>query len=213
MLCGRPQWGAFGGRKMKKIFLALIFGFVSTFIYAAPFGLKMGMSLSEITEACGGIHPERLENDDRYIIKPVKNHPTFVVYLAWINDEHGLYRIRGISDEKSTDKYGREIQNLFYAFEDRVESVYGIPNITDKIIDGNSWHNEDSEWSYSLREGERELSAVWEEGLKDVKLKDDISYICLYVTPSKSYGYSFVLIIDYEFSNSYEVEKNEDSVL
>ena len=45
---------------MKKVFLALIFGFVSTFIYAAPFGLKMGISLSEITEACGGIHPDFL---------------------------------------------------------------------------------------------------------------------------------------------------------
>lgn len=198
---------------MKKLFLVMIFGIISTFVNAAPFGLKMGMSFSEITEACGGNRPERLENDDRYFIKPQKSHPTFVLYLAWISEEHGLYRIRGISDEKTTDKYGRDIQNFFYSFEDRVESVYGTPDITDKIIDSNSWHKDASDWSYSLREGERELSAVWEEGNKGTKLKDDITYINLYVTPSKSIGYTFVLIIDYEFSNSFAVEKNEDSVL
>ena len=33
---------------MKKLFLALIFGLISTFIYAAPFGLKMDMTIDEI---------------------------------------------------------------------------------------------------------------------------------------------------------------------
>ena len=35
---------------MKKKFLALIFGIISTLIYAAPFGLKMGMTIDEIAE-------------------------------------------------------------------------------------------------------------------------------------------------------------------
>lgn len=191
----------------------MIFGIISTFIYAAPFGLKMGMSFSEITEACGGNSPERLQNDDRYLIKPQKSHPTFVLYIVWISEDHGLYKIRGISDEKNTDKYGRDVQNFFYSFVDRVESVYGTPYITDKIIDSNSLDKDASSWSYSLREGERELSAVWEDGKKGTKLKDDITYINLYVTPSKSTGYTFVLIIEYEFSNSFAVEQNEDSVL
>ena len=124
----------------------------------------------------------------------------------------GLYRIRGISDEIETDKYGKDVQNFFYSFETRVENIYGKAEITDELTDRGSLYQGDDEWSYSLREGARELSAVWKED-KATKLKDDVSYICLYVTPSKSYGYSFVLIIDYEFSNALSVEQNEDSVL
>ena len=37
---------------MKKLFFALIFGLLSAFIYAAPFGLKMGMTIEETAEQC-----------------------------------------------------------------------------------------------------------------------------------------------------------------
>lgn len=37
---------------MRKLFLVMIFGLISTFIYAAPFGLKMGMTVEEIAEQC-----------------------------------------------------------------------------------------------------------------------------------------------------------------
>ncbi len=198
---------------MKKLILIIIVALLPISIFASPFGLKMGMTYSEVTAACSGNRPERLENDDRYIILPEKKHPTFKYYLAWINDEHGLYRIRGISDEISTDKYGKEAQNAFYSFEHRVEAIYGKPELTDELIDRSNLYQGDDEWSYSLREGARELSAVWAENIKGAKMKDDVSYVSLYVSPAKQYGYSFCLIIDYEFSNADDVENKEDEVL
>ena len=182
-------------------------------IFAGPFGLTMGMSMSEITKACGGNRPEQIENDDRYFITPDKKHSTFKKYIAWIDDEHGLYRVRGISDTISTDKYGREVQNMFYSFEERVEAIYGKAQVTDKLLDKSSMHSSESDWSYSLREGERELSAIWSSKNTGKNLKDDIKYVDLYVAPNSSIGYYFVLIIDYEFINISKVEQKEDSVL
>ena len=198
---------------MKKLIFVLLLSFVPFFIFAGPFGLTMGMNISQVTDACGGNRPERIENDDRYFILPEKKHPTFIKYIAWINDEHGLYRIRGISDTVSTDKYGREVQNMFYNFEERVEAIYGTPELTDKLLDKSSLYMGEDKWSYSLREGARELSAVWSSRITGNKLKDEISYVSLFVTPYVKFGYTFVLIIDYEFENATKVEENEDSVL
>lgn len=199
---------------MKKTILIMLFTIFFPFItFAGPFGLTMGMNLQQITEACGGNRPERVENDDRYFILPEKKHSTFTKYIAWIDNEHGLYRIRGISDSVTTDKYGREIQNMFYNFEERVEAIYGTPELTDKLLDKSTLYMGDDEWSYSLREGARELSAVWSPKISGKELKDNISYVYLFVTPYIKIGYTFVLIIDYEFENTAKVEANEDSVL
>ena len=62
---------------MKKKILALIFGIISTFVYAAPFGLKMGMTIEEIAEQC----EEELTfvKDDIYLAKPIKKTSTFFI--------------------------------------------------------------------------------------------------------------------------------------
>ncbi|MCM1321361.1 MAG: hypothetical protein NC041_06040 [Bacteroides sp.] len=198
---------------MKKLFLLLIFAFISVSIFASPFGLKMGMTLEEVTAACGGKRPERIENDDRYIITPEKSHSAFDFYLAWINAEHGLYRIRGVSEEIETDDYGKNVQNAFYNFEHRLEAIYGMPEITDRIIDKESYYKEDKYWSYSLRRGARELSAVWSKIIKGSKMKDDVIYVNLHVEAVNSYSDEFYLFLDYVFSNTFAVEDQEDEVL
>lgn len=73
---------------MKKgiVVLVALFTFFSS-LYAGPFGLSKGMSFEEVTEACNGKRPQRIENDDRYLIEPAKSHSTFKTYLAWISDE------------------------------------------------------------------------------------------------------------------------------
>lgn len=92
--------------KLRTVFLSIF----STF--AGPFGLKMGMSLSEVAEACGGETPEYIA-DDRYIIHPVKSHPLFEGYVAWIGEKNGLYYIKGISREIQATGYGAEIKQDF----------------------------------------------------------------------------------------------------
>ena len=54
---------------MKKLFFVLMFGLISSFIYAAPFGLKMGMIIEEIAEQCE--EEPSFVKDDIYLIKPM----------------------------------------------------------------------------------------------------------------------------------------------
>ena len=101
---------------MKKLFLTLIFGLLSTFVYAAPFGFKMGMTIEEITEQCE--EEPSFVKDDIYLAKPIKKHPLFSYYAVYVSEKTGLYQIRAISDSMTCNKYGTEIQNAFNSVKD-----------------------------------------------------------------------------------------------
>jgi len=103
---------------MKKISLALAISFLfCAVIFSAPFGLSMEMTLKEVEDACDGERPERLSDDDRYFIKPAKSHSRFKTYIAWIDDEYGLYSIRGISDDIATDKLWKGTEKCILCFQ------------------------------------------------------------------------------------------------
>lgn len=197
---------------MKKgiVVLVALFTFFSS-LYAGPFGLSKGMSFEEVTEACNGKRPQRIENDDRYLIEPAKSHSTFKTYLAWISDEYGLYYIRAISDEITTNDYGTELKNAFYAFEPRVENAYGKGSIFDGITDKETLWKEDKYWFTALSQGARALYAEWTPKKGETVLKDDLSYVRLWV--SKASYRSGALMLDYEFINHELAEAKEDDVL
>ena len=75
---------------MKRLFGTLVCLVMWNVCFAGPFGLSMGMTLEEVTEACGGREPVRLENDDRYLIVPEKRHSMFEHYAVRIDDAQGL---------------------------------------------------------------------------------------------------------------------------
>lgn len=82
---------------MKKLFLIFTLILLPIAVFAAPFGLEMGMTLDEIAEQCEE-EPKFLENDI-YLVKPIKSHPVFIAYLVYVNQKVGLYQIRAVSDE------------------------------------------------------------------------------------------------------------------
>lgn len=196
--------------KRLTVFILLIFiGF--TFIYAGPFGLSNGMSLDEVTKACGGIEPRNIGDDDRYVICPKKSHPKFKTYIAWINEEYGLYYVRGISDPINTNDYGEEIKDEFYAFKDRLEAIYGKPLLVDKLTDSKTIFKEEQYWLNTLERGARQLYAEWDITNEQVNMKDELIYIRLWGAYS-SYKKT-ELIIDYGFMNTIMAEIQEDEVL
>ena len=194
---------------MKKIFLTLIFGIISSFLYAAPFGLKMGMTLDEIAEQCEE-EPEYVK-DDIYMILPIKKHPVFEHYAVYVSEKTGLYQIRAISAPISTNKYGTELQNAFNNVKDRIEKTYGKPKINNKVDSNiNSSYQKDEYWFYTLHEGSRELSAVWGNNLS---LADDLSVVALECsTTSGLYEGTGQLVLYYYFNNTSSVEDEQDSV-
>ncbi len=199
---------------MKKlVLLAVIILVVTNSAFAGPFGLEMGMSFDDITKACGGIRPERLENDDRYLVSPTKSHPDFEHYLVWVDDAKGLYRIRAISKEINTSKYGTELKSFFHEMNERLSKTYGKPQIYDEVKKGAlDIYKKDEWWMMALSDGSRILESVWERGSGTVKMSKDLDYVDLYADTTK---YSFdkgYLGLEYGFINREEIKKSQDDV-
>ena len=202
-----PHWAQ--EDKMRKLFLVMIFGLISTFIYAAPFGLKMGMTVEEIAEQCEE-EPSYFE-DDIYFVKPIKKHPLFDYYAVYVNEKTGLYQIRAISSPITTNKFGTELKNAFNSLKDRIAKTYGKPKVTDKYSNSSySYYQQDEYWFYSLREGSRELSAVWGY---DSALSDDLESVALECTVLSGFDEGTgQLVLYYYFKNTSAVEDEQDEV-
>ncbi len=190
----------------KKILLVVVLALVSGLLFAAPFGLRMGMDLNEIAQACGGQRPKNVK-DDCYRIYPEKSHPLFEEYYAYVDDEEGLYYIKAVSSRINSNRYGTELKEKFYEISNRVGKTYGTPEIADGMIDTRSIYDDDDEWLYAVGDGARVLSARWQT---KQPLKDNLEYVYLYVTAEK-YNYGWVNL-EYRFTNADAVEDSQDDV-
>ena len=194
---------------MKKILFACILALLPFFVFASPFGLRMGMSVDEIAEQCeeGPVLVEK----DIYLITPKKSHPQFDYYAVCINENVGLYAIMAMSTSITTNKYGSELQDFFIKMKNRISKSYGKPLVKDEIRkDVSSIEKKDEYWFYTLKEGERELSAKWES---NSSLTDDLDFITLKCTTvSGVYEGEGRLLLGYRFTNADRVEDEQDSV-
>lgn len=191
------------GRTMKKYILILMIGLLSSVVFAAPFGFTMGMTLKEIAKKCEG-KVEHLE-DDIYLVKPIKSHPSFTQYNVYVDKKKGLYGIKAATPIMKVNPYGTEIKGEFRSMKDRISKTYGEPKTIDKI-DPNSIFTDDKYWMYTLNEGARHLVALW----KNDSLADNLIYVglgCIADSP-----YSAHLLLEYNFKNSQNVEDDQDSV-
>lgn len=194
---------------MRKFTLLVLTAILPFCVYAAPFGLKMGMTMDEIAEQCEEelVHIE----GDAYIIEPVKKHPLFKYYVAYVHKENGLYQIRAMSDEINCNKYGTELKNAFHDVKDRIAKTYGKPKVIDKYENsGDTYHKKDEYWFYSLREDTRKLYAIWGGG---ADLADDLDMVGLECKVSDGFFEGTgCLVLYYYFKNADSVEDEQDSV-
>lgn len=175
-------------------------------VYGGPFGLDMGLSLDDVKKVC---KIEHIEND-AYKVTPPKANGLFKTYIVWIDPEYGIHGIRAISENITTNDNGTELK---LRFEDIVESVgnkYGKYKRTDN--NSNGIFSKPQYFMYTLREGSRELSAVWAKKYQS-QLPDYIFGIRVDAVADKSLlnGGSYV-IMEYSFSNSDAVDAKADSV-
>lgn len=195
--------------KMRKIFVVSVFLLISSFVYAAPFGLKMGMTIAEIAQECEE-YPAFVE-EGIYSVTPLKKHPLFSTYYVYVHDNVGLYQIRAISDSITCNKYGTELQNAFNNVKDRISKTYGTPRVINKVDSAIlSYFQEDEYWFKTLYEGSRQLAAIWGE---KVELADGlVSVILNCVAESGYYDGRGRLVLFYDFSNAKSVEDEQDEV-
>ncbi len=193
---------------MKKALLILVLAFLSISIFAAPFGLKKGMSINEITAVCDGTTPKYAGNNC-YYISPAKKHPLFQTYIAFVDSEKGLYCIQARSRNIETNDYGTETKNAFAEIKDRVSKTYGNPKMIDKI-EPNAVFKEEYYWLRALEDGARTYAAIWQSNSKN-QLKDDLSCIIIYAS-GISYKKIGWITLQYDFSNKKAVEDSQDDV-
>ena len=195
---------------MKKIFLLFLISIIFPIaIFAAPFGLEMGMNIEQIAEQCEE-EPE-FYKDDIYIVIPKKRHPVFEYYAVYVHEKTGLYHIRAISEPISTNKYGTELKNSFDNVKDRIAKTYGKPKIHDSVDRSiSSFQQNDDYWFYTLREGSRELSAAWGQNTKLADNLDVVALECAFV--DGFYDGHGQLVLYYYFTNTDSVEDEQDSV-
>lgn len=195
---------------MKKIILTvLISTLLPLVVFSAPFGLKMGMTLEEIKSACNGIKPKFYERNI-YFITPAKKHPLFETYGVFVDDKHGLYKLRVVTREILTRNDGAELKTAFQTALKTISKTYGKPDIKDispnEAID-NSWFDK-------LRNEKINPKATWEKTNK--LLESDLEKIELKIIPDDRNELSFdnigAVVLNYYFRNANTVEDEQDNV-
>lgn len=200
-------------KKLISIF-TLLFVF-SLSVFAGPFGLDMGMTIEDVTKACGGNEPEYI-SDDRYYIQPVKSHPLFEGYVVWISETEGLYYIKGISREIPANSYGTEVKQEFARLLSPLERKYGKFEIIDEIVSDDvlPYKLKQDSWMLTIAEGSRICEAHWSTDEEKFEKFDGLITISIGVKTEATYITSKAYIwIEYGFENAIEGFNALDDVL
>ena len=159
---------------MKKAIFCVLLASIAAAAMAGPFGLEMGMTLDEVTQACGGRAPVAI-GGDRYVVTPDKANPLFAECIAWISESEGLCALRANGEDVLSNDSGDELAGEFSAMQKSLEELYGEAHLSDETS-----------------EGQRVLQADWfPEG-------GDVEWLCLVAEGTASSAYLFV---QYTFSN------------
>jgi len=145
-------------------------------VFAAPFGIEMGMTLEQLKQM--GVNPVLLnDGSGRYYITPIKLHPDFDRYIVDISPTYGVYRLLAVSKHIPTSSFGTELKNKFYEIQKGLSSVYGKSKTFDFLKVGSIW-DQDRDWMMALKNEERILSAFWDRE-SNSNLPDDLSGVML----------------------------------
>ena len=198
---------------MKKLISIFTLLFIcSLSVFAGPFGLDIGMTIEDVTKACGGNKPEYI-SDDRYYIQPVKSHPLFEGYAVWISETEGLYYIKGISREIPANSYGTEVKQEFARLLSPLERKYGKFSKTDKISNDTLFQDE-KYWMTAVAEGSRTYEAHWTADENNFEKFGGLTTISAGVRTKATYSITKAYIwIEYGFANATDGFDNLDDVL
>lgn len=158
---------------------------------AAPFGLKMGMTKSEVSITKEG--PEF-----KMILSAVpKPHPEFKEYLSIITPKQGLCYIQAHSPDIATSAYGYDLRTKFEDVRTQLDEVYGHSKLADELGRGSIW-KEPRDWMMAILKKDRYLMATWTKA-NGSAMKPGLQTIGLGVSATSSdRGYVW---LEYYFDN------------
>ena len=162
-----------------------------------PFGLEMGMPMSEFNEPLEEIAPGKY-----YAKSAPKPHSAFESYVFTITPKHGLSWIKSLGKTIQTNPYGIELKSEFDSMKSKLESKYGKHDLLDFLMHDSIW-NEPRDWMQSISNKERILMAQWEPKHGSILGESLVSVALIASASDTSSGY---ISIEYSFENTGEVE-------
>jgi hypothetical protein len=176
----------------KTLLILCVFAISVNGAMAGPFGLYMGMPKSEFKGKLEEIRPHIYRTRD-----VPKKHSAFNYYILRFGPNTGLYYIKAVGSDISTNRYGKEVQEAFGTMEVKLKTIYGQNKRMDFLMKDSIW-NESRDWMSGLYKKERVLSAMWDEDTS-ATLKEDLKTVFLAAHgASRTLGF---LVIEYIFVN------------
>ena len=174
--------------------------------YSGPFGIDFGMSIEQIHQI-STTRPENIR-DDWYIITPPNTHELFEIYLVQIHHTYGVYFIKAISRDISTNGHGTELIRRFNNLVSNIERTYGKYLKIDRIAP-ESIFIESQYFMFTLSRGDRELAVFWDRD-EGSSMPDDTLTVIVYATAE--YTSRGNIIIEYYSMESEKIEEEQSSV-
>ena len=185
------------GRHACGTVVLLLFALAVKPAIAGPFGLYMGMQPSDFKGKLEEIKPHIYKTRD-----VPKKHSAFEYYILRFGPKSGLYYIKAVGSDISTNSYGREVLDVFNAMEAKLKEIYGNNKRLDFLSKGSIW-TEPRDWMPGLVKNDRVLTSLWSEE-DGSELKDDLKTVCLAARgASRSIGF---IVIEYLFKNQQQCE-------
>lgn len=128
-------------------------------VWAAPFGLAMGMSLEELSAYA----PKPVSKQPHvYRIETAPRHSSnFDHYLLRIDPQHGLCVINAVSKDMRVTPTGDTVRQSYTNLKAQLTNKYGEPAIDiDQLVAGSLWAAP-QQWMRSLFFRQRSLTAIW----------------------------------------------------
>ena len=179
--------------------LSLVFALIPVFAHgqAEPFGIRMGMSASELkrltgavadTSSLGAYHSERV---------PAPNGE-FEQYGFLIAPSTGLCKVWATGKTIENDAYGSALRARFRDLTEVLDQKYGPHETQDFLNSGSIW-SEPREWMMSLSLKERTFSSYWGIGENKGKPPAPVEDVVLSAKAlDRNSGW---ISLAYEFSN------------
>ncbi len=187
---------------MKKhvlLFLALLMA-AALFSqpWDGPFGLKMGLTYSQLKAIDPGIKREA-DYDDMYLITKVpRPHRDFEYYYVFISPKYGLYKISGFTKGIYCSPSGWELKSQFLEYETMLREIYGNCKKFDFLDYGSIW-NKPNDFMMGILLKERRLSCYWTKDYGS-SMKNSI-----YIIELQAGAYNVTtgwIMLKYEFNNA-----------
>lgn len=189
-----------------------LFTFFDMFpVFAGPFGIEMGMSLSELKQVCRK-NPEWIK-DNVYEIVPIRTHEQFDTYYVRIDPDYGVYWLKAIGKDIYTNGYGGALISAYDNLVESIRKTYGDRELyQDTGISKHSYWKKEKYFMQSLLEGDRKMQALWlkSKTLEGIFNSTDQFQIVVELLSDSAYS----RIVDENFSVLLSMEKEtKDSII